>query len=161
MFHSGEQQQLSCKFCTSQTIHKTALKRHEGIVHKNDKTIKEDAKYNCNICQYSTAEKGYLSNHIKSQHIYQRFFCNICDYESTQKSHLSTHTKNIHKTGEKVICPDCNKTIKMFNINNHKKLFHSGEHIQYNCDICNFQTIHKFHLKRHKLSVHQKVKRKN
>ena len=97
MFHSGEQQQLSCNFCTFQTIHKGVLKRHEGTVHKNDKTIKEDAQYNCNICQYSTAEKGYLSNHIKSQHIYERFFCNICDYESTQKSHLSTHTKNVHR----------------------------------------------------------------
>ena len=92
---------------------------------------------------------------MKAVHFNESFPCKICNYEARCKSTLSTHVKNVHQKSEQIICTECNKSIQKEYLPQHMKLLHTAEQTQYNCKICNFQTIHPGGVKKHVKNVHQ------
>ena len=50
------------------------------------------------------------------------------------------HVQNVHQKSDNGICTECNKSIKQRNLNQHLKMFHSGEQP-------NFSLVKNFHKK--------------
>ena len=145
-----EQIKFSCTICDYKATQKSSLTRHIESVHQG-------VKYNCIICGYDASSKGCLIKHTESLHKGRKFQCKSCSKEFNNKSNLSTHTKAVHE-GRRFICDLCNKSFK--NLNKHKKLLHSEEQIQHNCNMCTFKTIQRSYLRKHILNMHQKGIRK-
>ena len=116
-------------------------------------------KYNCNICQYSTAHKHLLSEHTMSMHFSQKFPCKTCPYKATLAGNLSKHIKRVHNTIESIQCTECNKTLKASDLSYHRRFFHSGKESLFNCNTCSYQTNREQNLKNHMRSKHS-AKRK-
>ena len=108
--------------------------------------------------EYSAKQKNHLSEHTKAIHMKEKYQCKLCNLLVSRKSTLFRHVKNIHQTKDKTVCPDCNKSLKQSNFDNHRRTFHSGKGTFYNCNICSFQTIHKASLKLHKKKHQEGIK---
>ena len=89
-------------------------------------------------------------------HLKERFPCKICAYQATFRNNLSHHVKNVHQKIENIICTECNKSIKKKSLNQHMKLFHSGNQPLHNCNICTYQSVYLWNLQKHIKNVHQK-----
>ena len=51
------------------------MNKHVESVHEGKKPFK------CDICDYSSSQKGHLKTHVASVHEGQKTFkCHICDY---------------------------------------------------------------------------------
>ena len=84
----------------------------------------ESVEYECIQCEYKTAVKGTLKQHIQSIHEGIKYPCNHCDHEATQRGNLQTHIQSKH------------------------------EGIKYPCNQCDYQSTEKGSLKRHIQSQH-------
>ena len=82
------------------------------------------------------------------------FQCNICNFQATQKGGLSKHIENVHHKSENIHCIECNKSIQKKSLKQHMKLFHSGDKILYDCNLCTFQSIHQRAVSKHIRNVH-------
>ena len=56
----------------------------------------EEAKYNCDVCDYKAPRKDKLLNHVQSVHNVVKYDCDVCDYHATTKSYLQLHVKSVH-----------------------------------------------------------------
>ena len=104
------------------------LKSHTISIHKM-----EGNKLKCEQCNYTTASRGHLKQHINTIHNnIKNHVCGECGYAASTKSRLKIHIKAVHK-----------------NIRSHV------------CGECGYAASQKIHLKKHIEAVHEKVKVKN
>lgn len=146
-----KEKKYECKNCDKEFTNESSCRSHNRIVHEG--LINS---YKCDLCQYSATHKINLSVHIKNVHLKEKLYpCNICDYKAALKITLSRHVEHVH-AARRIICTDCNKSIKQTNLAKHRKVFHSGIQPQHKCNICTFQTIYKSNLMQHIVKIHQK-----
>ena len=63
---------------------------------KQIKSEHADRKYYCDQCDFKSAHKSSLFNHVKSKHNGVKYPCDQCDYQATEKGRLNIHKKSIH-----------------------------------------------------------------
>ena len=90
---------------------------HDAVVHESEPKSYESRKiqtsdltnlnsskvhggkkpFKCEICDYSSLQKGELNQHISDVHEGKKpFKCEICDYSSLQKDTLNQHVLVVH-----------------------------------------------------------------
>ena len=106
--------------CENEPIDPPAAISNEEHDSSNAK-LEEETKYECNECDYVTANKYHLKTHIQYKHEGLRFPCLSCDYKATTKSSLKMHMGAKHE-GKNYSCDQCSyKTTWRNNFNEHIK----------------------------------------
>ena len=141
-----------CSICGTSVIN---LKVHTELVHGDGKKPHE-----CTLCEYKTATKGALNQHIKTVHEkVLPHMCHLCDYRCPNLSTLKQHIKTVHEK-VRVTCDTCNATFSSKNtLATHIKFVHEGS-VSFECSYCGFKFPDKQGLKRHVDAVHEKKNRK-
>ena len=108
----------------------------------------------CELCDKKLSSQSALKQHVELTHerVDTMYFCDICNYQFRWKGHLKRHKLDIHVT--EVKCELCDKTFSSKKFKQHIKSRHEKVLIMHPCDICNYQSKQKGHLKRHKLARH-------
>ena len=75
-----------CSFCDDKFISQTFLDHHLDLCRKRK----------CPMCNYRTAKKKQLQEHIKSGICTRLFKCHICFRELKSRNYLKTHYKKKH-----------------------------------------------------------------
>ena len=158
-FHSGEV--YPCPDCLKEFPQKRYLTEHlktrtcdKSNESKNKKLICEDLI--CSYCGYTTADSRTLERHIKGVHLKEGLTkCEQCDYNSVRPDDVKRHFEHKH-IGREYICEVCSKICKWKSeLDQHLKI-HQG--LEFCCYICDFRTVYRSGLSRHKKSVHEGVK---
>ena len=69
---------------------------------------KGNNSHKCTICDYSSSQKGYLKQHIKSIHEGNKpHKCSICDYGFSKKISLTIHIDAVHEGKKPHKCSIC------------------------------------------------------
>ena len=69
--------------------------RNESIVKVENNS---EETYQCNLCDKSFNNRGYLSKHVKHVHLnIERFACNLCEKTYSTTVALTRHQKAFHK----------------------------------------------------------------
>ena len=66
------------------------LREHMDSVHLDNKP------YACNQCDFRTAYKGHLPEHVKVKHEKKYITCPYCPHQSGYKGNLDKHIRNVH-----------------------------------------------------------------
>ena len=82
--------------------------------------------------------------------------CDQCGFKTGHKQALTKHKITIHDK-IKVECKDCNKVLAKTVLKRHMNMFHRENVDILNCDLCEFKTLHKISLARHKDRIHLRV----
>ena len=79
------------------------LKRHQKSVH-------EQIKYGCRLCDLKLSSRGSLKKHIVAIHEGKTCICELCNSEFKSLSGLLYHRQSVHSEKTKVHkCDICNK----------------------------------------------------
>ena len=54
-------------------------------------------KYKCDHCDNEFTDSGQRNEHIKSVHEQKKYPCSLCDYQATQQGHLTIHKNQFMK----------------------------------------------------------------
>ena len=76
---------------------------HEEEPEKNEK---EEMKYSCTYCEYSTTKARYLKIHTDRLHEGMWYPCNLCDYTANTRRSLKVHIEIKHE-GVRYPCNQC------------------------------------------------------
>lgn len=110
----------------------------------------------CDHCGFKARDKGQLKNHVLATHQGVRFKCRLCDFEAKSKGNLKQHVESIHK-GVRHSCEYCAySTPYVMNLKTHVKVAHEG--LRYECDICEYKATSKGRLKTHKQVKHDGIR---
>ena len=147
-----------------------------GHVSKKNKTVI------CEVCNFKTTNKRYLSIHNDRVHLnIERFACGKCDYKSYFSTYVRNHQQNVHyitdvqvlKIGCKLCgdgvthepcsnikpilkkCKHCTfQSLLGSEMMNHYRKEHDGEHF-FNCDQCDYGSFSKPGVTHHKITMHR------
>jgi len=110
----------------------------------------------CDHCGFKARDKGQLKNHVAVTHRGVRFKCRLCDFEAKSKGNLKQHVESIHK-GVRHSCEFCAySTPYVMNLKTHIKVAHEG--FRYECDICEYKATSNGRLKTHKQVKHDGIR---
>ncbi|XP_012535869.1 ras-responsive element-binding protein 1 isoform X2 [Monomorium pharaonis] len=84
--------EFPCRLCTSVFPNLRALKGHNRA-HMN---VEPGMAYPCNMCPYTSTDKGALMKHLRSHNGDRPFECSLCNYAFTTKANCERHVKNRH-----------------------------------------------------------------
>lgn len=84
--------EFPCRLCTSVFPNLRALKGHNRA-HMN---IEPGMSYPCNMCPYTSTDKGAVMKHLRSHNGDRPFECSLCNYAFTTKANCERHVKNRH-----------------------------------------------------------------
>ncbi|KYN07528.1 Ras-responsive element-binding protein 1 [Cyphomyrmex costatus] len=84
--------EFPCRLCSSVFPNLRALKGHNRA-HMN---VEPGMSYPCNMCPYSSTDKGALMKHLRSHNGDRPFECSLCNYAFTTKANCERHVKNRH-----------------------------------------------------------------
>lgn len=132
-----------CKVCGKLFDNKLLLYNHMKI-HPAEK---DDHKFICTICDYSTKTSTHLRNHMQ-KHGERKHECNICHKKTTAitlQQHLRRHTKPRNYK-----CTICDKAFFAPSASNSHMKTHSHEK-HFKCDICKNRFSTAANLRRHEL----------
>ena len=94
---------LKCAICEESFIAKYMLKNH--VVRKH--TEKENMKFRCSLCDYTTVENAALQKHNRFKHSYERpFLCDTCEHRTHTASALARHKRG-HLSVKPFKCDIC------------------------------------------------------
>ena len=104
---------------------------HQSSLHAHKKTIHENVRHFCKLCDTSYSENQGLKRHIEAIHLgvplKKNFRCDLCDKKYSSTSHLSHHKNTEHKK------------------------------IRYKCEVCEKVYKSKFSLEQHLDSAHKDI----
>lgn len=120
---------------------------------KKDKALN---RYSCEKCDYVTVSVGSYRNHKITNHS-PSLICSVCQLQFDSYSQMYRHRlKHNDYEIEKYNCSHCQKVLKsLSSLNNHIKLFHSGETPKLSCPVagckkaCVTEKQLKIHIKTH------------
>jgi KRAB domain-containing zinc finger protein len=104
----------------------------------------------------------YLNEHINAIHLkLKNYKCEICEFATAQKCNLSEHVRFVHnKETPQICCPDCNfkchypAILKKHQMRRHTK---EEDKIFHQCKVCQFKSVCSTTLKYHINSVHLNI----
>ncbi|XP_006759405.1 PREDICTED: zinc finger X-chromosomal protein isoform X1 [Myotis davidii] len=195
-----------CKFCEYETTEQELLNHHLLAVHSKDfpyicvecgKGFRHPSElkkhmcihtgeklYQCQYCEYRSADSSNFKTHIKTKHSKETPFrcdiclltfsdikevqqhalihqgnkthqCLYCDHKSSSSSDLKRHTISIHTKNYPHKCDMCDKGFHRPSELKKHVAAHKGEKM-HQCRHCDFKIADPFVLSRHILSVHIK-----
>lgn len=105
----------------------------------DEKSKKNQPKFICEHCGYTTYSKYCMSRHVKARHM----------------SHYSLKT-NENEVVKKVFkCPDCDRCYSHASSLRTHRRYDCGKFPQFHCMHCNYVTKHKYDLNKHTRTRHQ------
>ncbi|XP_063391086.1 zinc finger protein 436-like [Cydia fagiglandana] len=141
--HIG-QQRYPCDLCDKDFVNKSALKRHQRVIHATEKM------YTCDKCKKKFTQKEYLDKHKCPYSGEEPFGCNICGKKFTKKGYLIIH--KVSHNGEKPYkCEKCNRRFARKCFLQQHETTPCVEN-SFTCDVCKKQFNKKNTLKKHILS---------
>ena len=116
----------------------------------NIMTITSEKRFKCEICDYESNHRRYLTKHMLTHTKHKRYKCEMCDYRANYrhnlKRHMLTHTR--HKPYK---CDMCSySSSEQRGLKNHM-LTHTGDR-PYICNLCDFRGKQLIHLKNHMMT---------
>ncbi|KAG5669175.1 hypothetical protein PVAND_017069 [Polypedilum vanderplanki] len=136
--------QFECQFCDKKFSFLADLKNHK-IIHINPKA------YQCQICFLNLKTRSNMLYHMKThdKNRPKSFKCDQCDFSTAHKISLKNHLK-IHGTRTlNFKCSECNfKTTHEGNLSRHKEI-HNSNRRKFPCLYCNYETTTRTSLKNH------------
>eukprot|EP00092_Neocalanus_flemingeri_P008121 GFUD01008761.1.p1 GENE.GFUD01008761.1~~GFUD01008761.1.p1 ORF type:complete len:449 (-),score=54.82 GFUD01008761.1:191-1537(-) len=175
----------TCEFCDfSGTSYEVSNHNQNNHGLSNDQENVEDDRFYCPDCEYTTAykqhlkqhvdfvhngighlcdhcgfkarDKGQLKNHVLANHQGVRHECQYCDFKAKSKGNLKQHVESLHQ-GIRHRCDVCDySTPYMMNLKNHLKVIHEG--FRYECDMCEHKATSNGRLKTHKQVKHEGIR---
>jgi len=110
----------------------------------------------CDHCGFKARDKGQLKNHVLTNHENVRYECKHCEFKAKSKGNLKQHVESLHK-GIRHRCDLCDySTPYMMNLKNHLKVAHEG--FRYECDLCDHKATSNGRLKTHKQVKHEGIR---
>jgi len=148
---------LSCDLCSAQFSSRNDFNVHMKGVHGGH-------KYRCDQCEFSSAWRETLKNHISSKHSREGLYkCDICNAGFPRRNTLATHMQ-IHDDREKQRQYECSYVgcqstfTAPSQLKKHVAKVHEG--VRWPCDRCDFIGSYKDDLKLHIKAVHEGFKLK-
>ena len=100
--HEGKKPSFKCSVCTKKFTTNGGLISHISLVHERKIPSR------CEICNVETKA---LKHHIQSVNEGKKnHFCNICSYSSFQKGAVDSHILSVHEGQKPYICDLCNRS---------------------------------------------------
>ena len=90
--HLKEKGKHHCTQCPKIFHSKRFLEEHTNGVHLNIKSLQ------CDYCEFATAYRSILNEHVKVAHGTQKYDCPHCDHFARYKGNLDKHIYNIHRS---------------------------------------------------------------
>ena len=129
------------------------LKAH--VLRKH--TAKDQMKYKCSRCDYSTVENGALKKHIRFKHTNERpYMCSTCGFSTHTQSAMGRHKRG-HEQTKPYICDTCGQAYAdRKRLRDHQEVHQNGGTYAhpFNCDFCGFSTRRKDNLTAHIKRLH-------
>ena len=141
-----------CEKCVYEATTIADLRKHDLDIHTPE--IK------CEHCGHIVLSESDLRGHIEAYHTVNEeesdtvYLCTLCDDEYKSKIELEVHTRSNHSQDVDLKCDKCEyegETIADLKI--HRQSAHY--HFKYFCCACDYETLNKDVLKKHKIEKHR------
>jgi hypothetical protein len=150
----------SCGICNIKLKSRPVMSKHMAELHSQELSA-NIISVQCGLCSFQSAE-GVFEAHLNTAHIEEMELearemsrCNQCQFTAATKPQVSQHMKTVH---EQFKCEHCEETfISQKKLKQHYMHFHQDW--TFDCAECDYRTKHKTALQRHKITVHEKVRR--
>lgn len=126
-----------------------------ALAKVNPKYIGITGQYICTECPYTSEYITHFERHVKSFHPELSLYrCEICQFQSKSKSYLTVHTMN-HLGLKPYKCTMCDyASPRKDYVNMHMKS-HTKEETHF-CEFCDYRTYRQDYFNRHLLEKHYK-----
>lgn len=166
---------VKCPSCNFSTKNPESLRKHMNTHHK--------AEYTCETCDFKCTEYKIMHTHklehnaCTCEHCGKKFSkleskknhtalyhnpnlvlkkCTDCNAEFRTPAELRNHEKRCKNIDENAVCSHCDQNFKLYtDLSKHIKLQHDLNAPKFYCDECEYTTIYKHNIDRHKIAAHQ------
>uniref|UniRef100_A0A665TG46 Zinc finger and AT hook domain containing n=1 Tax=Echeneis naucrates TaxID=173247 RepID=A0A665TG46_ECHNA len=152
--HQEQRKSVACPVC-QQSCPEHRLKHHIKTSHPDalsvqGKGLMVQRAEKCPYCDsYFLKSSSDFQQHIWAHQGLKPYVCSVCDYAGRSKSYLKVHM-NRHDIEKRHLCDLCGKKFKSkFTLKSHR-LSHTNEGKRFQCSECDFTSVSKPSLLRHK-----------